>query len=268
MGTPYTLAKETSIEMQMQVNHLGHFALTSLLVPNFIAVTNIYTPSSMDTRMILDKYDTNHDSNAKSGMVRIVSVSSLLGSYGPAFQFKDINFIDRRKRRWIFNHHTPIPILQSFMDMIQSFLQYAASKRANLLFTHGLHQRVYVPSKGTIQAVVVHPGYSRTNLVVSGWYYIPLWFRTFFSRNRIGSMSSENGAMCILRAALDTKTVSSDDYIGPYYMTFGKPTIVGASLKSKHHLFWPISNNGTEVDELWTWSESILGWKFPSIPHN
>jgi hypothetical protein len=178
-----------------------------------------------------------------------------MGSLGPALKLDDMNFVQRRSN------------LQSTSTQrylaVQSFLQYAASKRANLLFTHGLHQRLYKASNGTIHAVVAHPGYSRTSLVLSGWDFVPKWFRRYFSQNLFGSMSSDDGAMCILRAALDPK-VSSDDYVGPFYGTFGKPTILGTSLGSKHHLLWPIYNL-TEVDTLWKWSDKAIGWEFPSI---
>ena len=247
MGTQYAVANDTDAEMQMQVNHLGHFALTSLLLPNLVAATT--HPSSLDP------------------WARIVSVSSLMGSYGPALNFDDLNFVKRRAlSKLTTGLYGPIKdeIENSSFTVhfaIQSFLQYAASKRANLLFTHGLHQRLYEASNRSLQAVVAHPGYSRTSIVLSGWDFIPLWFRTYFSMNIFGSMSSDDGAMCILRAALDRK-VSSDDYVGPLYVTFGRPVILGTSLRSIHHIFWPITNR-TEVDRLWTWSESAVGFKFP-----
>jgi NAD(P)-dependent dehydrogenase (short-subunit alcohol dehydrogenase family) len=237
MGIKYSLADGTNVEMQMQVNHLGHFALTSLLLPNLLAASN----------------DSHGSLNA---LARVVSVSSLLGSLGFALQLDDINYVQRRS---IIN---PYSWFRGPLYTIQSFLQYAASKRANLLFTHGLHKRFYEASKGRLQAVAAHPGYSRTSLAVSGWDFLPLWFRTYFSKSTLGSMSADDGALTILRAALDPH-VSSDDYVGPLFGTSGRPVIIGTSLNSKHHLFWPV-NDETDIEKLWSWSESKIGWEFPS----
>jgi len=107
MGSTYSLTTDTGVEIQMQVNHLGHFALTSLLLRNLEA-------STIGSR--------------------VVSVSSLLGSIGPAFQIDDMNF---QKRGWM--RRTKLGRL------IQSFTAYAASKRANLLFTHGMNKRFSEP---------------------------------------------------------------------------------------------------------------------------
>ncbi len=96
-------------ETHIGVNHLGHFALTNLLLPH-----------------ITD---------------RVVTVSSLAHRLGRV-RVDDLNY---ERRRY---HRAPA---------------YAASKLANLLFTHELHRRLRAAGSD-VRAMAAHPGYSRTAL--------------------------------------------------------------------------------------------------------
>ena len=74
MGVEYSVSNETNSEMQMHVNHLGHFALTSLLKDNL------------------------------SNGGRVVSVSSIAGAM-PLLNIDDVNFVHtpRTQIRQYFN---------------------------------------------------------------------------------------------------------------------------------------------------------------------
>jgi len=234
MAVPYQLARDSKVEMQMHVNHLAHFALLSLLA--------------------------KHSLLSNDG-ARIVNVSSLAGSF-PFLNLNDVNF-----------EHGFRATFRRYFGTLQSIISYGASKRANLIFTHALNDRDHphhpfskcANVNMNITAVVAHPGYSRTSLMYNGWAFAPLFVKRFFGTNRLGSMSSEEGAMSQLRAALDIDHVPANSYVGPLYFTTGRPVVVGNSMKSFHHLFWSFKDADVRkiAADLWKFSEdSIGGLKF------
>jgi NAD(P)-dependent dehydrogenase (short-subunit alcohol dehydrogenase family) len=186
---------------------------------------------------------------------RIVNVSSLAGSF-PFLNLKDVNF--QYKHRATFRH---------YFGTLQSIMSYGASKRANLLFTHSLNK---FSKCSNVTAMAAHPGYSRTSIMYNGWAFAPSFLKYFFGNNKIGSMSSEEGALSQLRAALDVDHVAADAYVGPLFFTAGRPVVIGGSMKSYHHFFWPLTGGGDKIaDELWKFSEDSIGWKFDeSCPAN
>lgn len=200
MGVPYEIANDTGAEMQMHVNHLAHFALTSFLSQNLVAGS------------------------------RIVSVSSLAGALSDWL----IHFLGR--------------ILP---QTLQSIPAYAASKRANIKFTNAFNRRF---ASSGVEAVLAHPGYSRTS-ITSNWSFAPKALRQVFSKNIIGSMSADVGALSQLRAALDVDNVKSDDYVGPLFYVVGRPIVVGSSTKSFHHCALKGDEDG---DILWQHSEEVV----------
>jgi len=228
MGVPYQLARDSKVEMQMHVNHLAHFALISLLAKHSLL----------------------------SNRARIVNVSSLAGSF-PFLNLNDVNF-----------EHGFRATFRRYFGTLQSIISYGASKRANLLFTHALNDRDHphpFSKCANITAVVAHPGYSRTSIMYNGWAFAPSYIKRFFGTNRLGSMSSEEGAMPQLRAALDVDHVAANSYVGPLYFTTGRPVVVGNSMKSFHHLFWSFKDADVRkiANDLWKFSEdSIGGLKF------
>lgn len=227
MGVEYSLHSQTNVELQMHVNHLGHFALTSLLRKNLM----------------------------EGG--RVVSVSSLAAA-PPMLNLDDVNFTTTWIRKWLLKH----------MKLAQQFAAYCASKRANLVFTHALNEK-YAPSSSSSQGIIAlsaHPGYSRTSIVYNGWTGFPHFVKDLCASHTLSSMSSDEGALPQLRAALDVDHVKGGDYVGPLFFLKGRPVIVGTCLKSFHHLFWPIHNAAKVSEDLWSWSEDAIGWKFHDGP--
>ena len=184
------------------------------------------------------------DNLLSGGEGRVVSVSSL-AAIPPFLNLKDVNFVQRKWFRQTFT-------------ALRSFWSYGASKRANLLFTNGLHRRFQ--DRG-IQAVAAHPGYSRTSIALSGWTaFAPMFVRKIAVANTIGSMSSDYGAKSQLRAALDSNNVKNDAYVGPLFGTVGRPVVLGTSMQYYHHSLWPSDEKA--ADELWKWSEERLDISF------
>ena len=165
---------------------------------------------------------------------RIVSVSSLAGALSP----KMIQFLER--------------ILPSSLQPIPL---YAKSKRANLLFTHTYNRR-FASTRG-VEAVVAHPGYSRTSITYN-WSFANKAFQNLMAYNVIGSMSSDFGALSQIRGALDVDHVQSNGYVGPLFYVTGRPVVVGSSAESFHHFALDEDNEG---EILWAFSEQILQLK-------
>mmetsp|Transcript_24277 Transcript_24277/g.28599 ORF Transcript_24277/g.28599 Transcript_24277/m.28599 type:complete len:400 (+) Transcript_24277:160-1359(+) len=183
--------------------------------------------------------------NLEAGRGRIVSVSAL--------------FLIRRHASSIGGNTVGVVegIIKRYLPLLQSLYLYGASKRANLLFTHGLNKRLQFTRN--IQAVAAHPGYSRTNLM-NKWHYVPVAIRRFVKWNPVGSMSTEEGALCQIRAALDVEHVGAGEYVGPLGWVMGRPVVVGSVLQSSHHLMGGVEED--EVDQLWDFSEKALGLTF------
>mmetsp|Transcript_29026 Transcript_29026/g.38682 ORF Transcript_29026/g.38682 Transcript_29026/m.38682 type:complete len:409 (-) Transcript_29026:211-1437(-) len=236
MGVEYSLNSQTNVEAHMHVNHLGHFALTSLLRNNLM------------------------QGGDNGG--RVVTVSSLVGA-PPFLNLQDVNFTNTTFRAWILKHS----------KIAQYLMAYCASKRANLVFTHALNAKYGLSSSSSssssaqgITAVAAHPGYSRTSIALGGWAGIPECIKDFAMANTIASMSSDDGALPQLRAALDVEHVRAGDYVGPLFFVKGRPVVVGSAMKSFHHLFSPIREPAKISEELWSWSEGAIGWKFHDGP--
>jgi len=218
MCCPYEIIKPMNTEIQMAVNHIGHFALTSLLLKNL-----------------------------ENGG-RIVNVSSLAGAFGFFLDWDDVNYT--KERRLFF---------RQYFTTLQSIAAYGASKRANQIFTHGLDKKL---SHRGIDAVVAHPGYSRTALMMNGWSFASNFVKKLAKNNVVLSMSSDDGSLPQLRAALDVEHVKSDSYVAPLGFTMGRPVVVGTSIKSFHHFFWSVMDENAEIQSLWEYSETAIGWSF------
>jgi NAD(P)-dependent dehydrogenase (short-subunit alcohol dehydrogenase family) len=133
----------------------------------------------------------------------------------------------------------------SFFRAAQGFLRYFRSKRANLLFASELHTRY---GNQQVKVVASHPGYSRSRIMLTGMSWAPKWIRRFLHVNTFMSMSCAYGALSQVRAALDT-TLKSSSYIGPRYVLFGPPVILGTADSSWHHL----RLSRKEAVALWDW---------------
>lgn len=196
MAAPYRKTAD-GFELQLGTNHLGHFALTGLLLP-----------------LLRDRPDA-----------RVVTVSSNSHKRGQ-MHFEDLQG-NRRYSRWG---------------------AYSQSKLANLLFAFELDRRLKAAGWGLI-SVAAHPGYSATNLQLSG---PPLYERVVMRlANRLVAQSAEAGALPLLYAAT-TPGLPGASYVGPDGMgeMRGHPILVEATKRA----------NGEEAARrLWEISEQLTG---------
>jgi NAD(P)-dependent dehydrogenase (short-subunit alcohol dehydrogenase family) len=197
MAAPYQRTAD-GFELQFGTNHLGHFALTGLLLPL------LYGRS--EARVV-----TVSSNNHKGGRIR----------------FDDLQG-EQRYSRWG---------------------AYAQSKLANLLFAFELDRRLKAGGWKLI-SVAAHPGYSATNLQLSG---PPLHERLGMRlSNRLFAQSAEMGALPILYAAT-APDVEGGSYVGPDGRgeLRGHPVLVDASARAygeeAARRLWDISEQLTDV---------------------
>jgi NAD(P)-dependent dehydrogenase (short-subunit alcohol dehydrogenase family) len=163
MAAPYRQTVD-GFELQFGVNHLGHFALTGLLLEQLLAAPD----------------------------ARIVTVSSRAHESG-TINFADLNS-QRKYARW---------------------RAYAQSKLANLFFAYELQRRLASHGYSAI-SLAAHPGYSATNLQVTGpgldQNRLLLWSMKI--GNAILAQPAQMGALPVLYAAT-ASDVLGGDYFGP-----------------------------------------------------
>jgi NAD(P)-dependent dehydrogenase (short-subunit alcohol dehydrogenase family) len=195
MAAPYRKTAD-GFELQFGTNHLGHFALTGLLLP------------------LLSRPDA-----------RVVTVSSNSHKRGQ-MRFDDLQG-ERRYSRWG---------------------AYSQSKLANLLFAFELDRRLKAAGWGLI-SVAAHPGYSATNLQLSG----PPPYERLVMRlaNRLVAQSAEMGALPLLYAAT-APDLRGGSYLGPDGMgeVRGHPILVEATTRA---------NDEEAARRLWEISEQLTG---------
>jgi NAD(P)-dependent dehydrogenase (short-subunit alcohol dehydrogenase family) len=197
MAAPYARTAD-GFELQIGTNHLGHFALTGLLLPAF--------KQRVGTRVA-----TVASNNHKAGKMRLDDLQG-----------------ERHYSRWG---------------------AYAQSKLANLLFMYELDRRLKAAGLPMI-SVAAHPGYSATNLQLSG---PPFQERIFLSlANRFIAQSAEIGALPILYAATYPE-LAGGSYVGPDgpaemrgYPTLVQPTDRARDVGTARRL-WEISEKLTGV---------------------
>lgn len=153
---------------------------------------------------------------------RVVTVSS----YGHIFGW--INFGDFNSQRFYY-----------------SWLAYARSKFANVLFGYELQRRM-AASGGNPISVVVHPGYAATNLQRHSRMYTAL--------NPLVAQSQEMGALPSLYAATSPE-IHGGEYIGPdgFLAQRGYPHQARSG---------PRSHNQKLAQHLWQVSEELTGVVF------
>jgi len=202
MAAPYSRTVD-GFELQFGTNHLGHFALTGLLLPAF--------KQRVGTRVV-----TVASNNHKAGSMRLEDLQGEL-----------------RYSRWG---------------------AYAQSKLANLLFMCELDRRLKAAGLPMI-SVAAHPGYSATNLQLSG---PPLQERLFLRlANRFIAQSAEIGALPILYAAT-YPDVPGGSYVGPDGPAEmrGYPTLVQPTNKAK---------DAEVAKRLWQISEKLTGVRYDML---
>ncbi|KAH9866270.1 hypothetical protein J1614_008836 [Plenodomus biglobosus] len=126
------------IEGQFGANHIGHFLLTNLLMPQLLAAAKTNAP----------------------GSTRIVNLTSLGHRLSPV-RFSDYNLT--RKEVPPEEMHAPLPpaFAGNAEDGYNGFVAYGQGKTANILFSIGLNERLR--EKG-IASYAVHPGSIWTGL--------------------------------------------------------------------------------------------------------
>lgn len=129
------------IEGQFGANHIGHFLLTNLLVPQLLKAASSNTP----------------------GSTRVVNLTSLGHRLSP-IRFSDYN-LERVGSQVPPGemHPDPLPPMfqQAAEDGYNGYVAYGQAKTANLLFSVGLNDRL---SKKGIASYAVHPGSIWTGL--------------------------------------------------------------------------------------------------------
>jgi NAD(P)-dependent dehydrogenase (short-subunit alcohol dehydrogenase family) len=199
MAAPYRRTAD-GFELQFGTNHLGHFALTGLLL-----------------RLLYERPDA-----------RVVTVSSQ-NHRGGQMRFDDLQG-ERSYSRWG---------------------AYAQSKLANLLFAFELERRLKTGGWRLI-SVAAHPGYSATNLQLSG----PPPHERLFLRlsNRLFAQSAEMGALPILYAAT-APGLQGGSYVGPNGPgeARGHPVLVQATKRA---------HDEEDARRLWDISEQLTGVRY------
>jgi NAD(P)-dependent dehydrogenase (short-subunit alcohol dehydrogenase family) len=199
MAAPYKRTAD-GFELQFGTNHLGHFALTGLLMP---ALTEL-----LGARVV-----TVSSNNHKAGRMHLDDLQG-----------------EHHYSRWG---------------------AYNQSKLANLLFTLELNRRLQAAGSPVI-SVAAHPGYSATNLQLSG---PPLQERIVLRlTNRFIAQSAEVGALPILYAAT-AADLPGGAYIGPDGPgeIRGYPSLVQPSERAK---------DVAVAKRLWQISETLTGVRY------
>jgi NAD(P)-dependent dehydrogenase (short-subunit alcohol dehydrogenase family) len=208
-------------EMQLGTNHLGHFALTGLLLGTLLkgSLAGGAVPASAPP----------------TPTSRVVTVSS--GVHRAGSLHRDDLMLTRGYGAWT---------------------AYNQSKLANLLFAYELQRKVDAAglwgSAGgkpalSLLSVAAHPGYAATNLQGVGPAMTGSRFGSVVMRigNTLLAQSAEHGAWPSLRAATDPG-VRGGEYYGPGGLgeQRGRPKRVGSSAASRD-----------EADAAWLWDRSV-----------
>ncbi|XP_014562277.1 hypothetical protein COCVIDRAFT_21853 [Bipolaris victoriae FI3] len=129
------------IEAQFGANHIGHFLLTNLLVPQLLKSA----------------------ASTTSGATRVINVSSQ-GHHLSGIRFSDYNFEKSNEELPEEERYTPAsPVFANIPSRngYHGFAAYGQSKTANILFSIGINKRL--GDKG-IKSYALHPGAIPTNM--------------------------------------------------------------------------------------------------------
>jgi NAD(P)-dependent dehydrogenase (short-subunit alcohol dehydrogenase family) len=121
------------IEGQFGANHIGHFLLTTLLMPQLLTAA----------------------SSNPAGATRVISLTSLGHRLSPV-RFSDYNLQKANEEIPEEERHAPLPpTLNKPVDGYKGFVAYGQAKSANILFSVGLDEKM--GEKG-VRGYAVHPG--------------------------------------------------------------------------------------------------------------
>ncbi len=227
MMTPLTRTVD-GFELQFATNHLGHFALTGLLLPRLLATSPADTAGPQPGEPEPGTAPTPAGSVTPTGAHPRVVVVSSVGHRRGRVTLSDLQF-DRRP-------YSPFPA-------------YAQSKLANLLFTRELQHRADAAGRRLL-AVAAHPGLSATSLYVNS----SLGKTVGSVATRLTGLVGQNdadGALPQLYAAT-MPGVRPGEYFGPSGIGEfrGTPAPVTAS---------PAATDDATAAALWLASEDLTG---------
>jgi len=209
-------------ELQFGTNHLGHFALTGLLLPGLLSRADAGTDTGTGT-------DTVAEAGRKA---RVVTLSSALHRRG-RMDFDDL-MGEQKYKPWA---------------------AYGQSKLANLLFTSELQRRADAAG-APLLALAAHPGYARTNLQSVGASMRGSGFERRLTElaNRVLAQPAEMGALPSLYAATEPG-LGGNTFVGPdgFGEQHGHPHPVGRSERAGNH---------ADAVHLWSESERLTGVSF------
>eukprot|EP00605_Chrysophyceae_sp_TOSAG23-4_P000094 GSChrysophyteH1.ASY1.ANO1.97.1 assembled CDS len=129
------------------------------------------------------------------------------------------------------------------------WIEYGNTKRANLYFAWELQRRLKKVHKSLVDVVVVHPGYTNTNLLrdrILGWEFM----------NALFAMDVSAGAQSQLLAATTTDKLilqpESPIVLGPKWIAFGAP-----SVQTQHLLTRFEADERREYKQMKLWEVSM-----------
>jgi len=132
-----TLQRQTTkegLESQFGANHIGHFLLTNLLIPQLLSAAASSTP----------------------GATRVINLSSFGHRLSP-IRFSDYNLEKRNEDIPEEERHGPLPegFAEATTNGYNGWVAYGQAKTANVLFSVGLNEKL--GPKG-VKSYAVHPG--------------------------------------------------------------------------------------------------------------
>ena len=178
---------EDGHDVQLQVNHLGHFLLAHELLPLLVAAGATGAPARV----------VSHASHAHHLGWPSFSAATADGPVGGGFRALPLG-------------------LAAWVPGASCWARYGQSKLCNVLFTAELQRRLAANGAGVI-ATAAHPGVAFTQLVqvAAGanplWDYLPSWHRYVPAAEAVGvAQSCADGSTPLLLAATDADAVGGE----------------------------------------------------------
>ncbi|KAH9866931.1 hypothetical protein IAQ61_007521 [Plenodomus lingam] len=219
--TQKRVATKEGIEGQFGANHIGHFLLTNLLMPQLLAAAKTNAP----------------------GSTRVVNLSSLGHRLSPV-RFSDYNLTGKEVPPE--EMHKPLPPIfaGSADDGYNGFVAYGQGKTANILFSVVLNERL--KNKG-IASYAVHPGSIWTGLSrdLDPDGEAAIKNTSTFWKNR------DQGASTVLVAALDpalNDVHSNGVFLHDCQMTDAAPYATDSKLAER---LWALSEKLVQQEFKW-----------------
>lgn len=230
MACPYEQTKD-GIEIQMATNHLGHFALSGLMLPLLRSTggSRVVNTSSIGHRMGRIDFRDFHWERRTYKPTQAYADSKLANLYF-TYEFA----------RRVSGEASRMEVGGEVGAMASGGSRAGEGSRASEGSTASADERANTPI-----VVAAHPGWTRTGLQKHVWYMQKL--------NPWMSQSPAEGALPTLRAAFDPMA-RPGDYFGPsqFFEMHGSPVLVSSSRRSHDRdaarKLWAISEELTNVE--------------------